>query len=451
MFKKILIANRGEIAVRIIRAAKELGIQTVAIYSEADTHSLHVELADEAICVGSALSTDSYLKIPNVIAAAEVTGADAIHPGYGFLAENANFAKICQSHGITFIGPSAECIINMGDKATARATAIANNVPITLGTDGIIRDVEEAKKVVNEKIKYPVMIKATAGGGGKGMRIARDDKELETNMIAAQNEANAAFGNPDVYIEKFVENPRHIEVQIIGDKHGNVVHLGERDCSIQRRHQKLIEEAPSATLPAEVREKMGEAAVRLAKSIEYDSAGTLEFLVDKDNNFYFMEMNTRIQVEHTVTEAVTGVDVIKEQIIAAAGEELHVSQDDVVISGHAIECRINAEDPENNFLPSAGTLETYIPAGGMGIRIDSHSYQGYEIPPYYDSMIAKLIVHGIDREEAIIRMKRALEEFKISGVDTTIPFHLKVLENEQFQEGEIYTNFIETYFEKKEK
>jgi len=445
MFEKILIANRGEIAVRIIRAAKELGIKTVAIFSEADRESLHVSLADEAVCIGPAMSTESYLKIPNVIAAAEVTGATAIHPGYGFLAENAQFARICEMHNITFIGPSPECIINMGDKATARKTAIENEVPITEGTD-IIKTIEEAKMHVNERITYPVMIKATAGGGGKGMRIARNDEELETNIIAAQNEAEAAFGNPDVYIEKFVEDPRHIEIQIIGDRHGNVVHLGERDCSIQRRHQKLIEEAPSVVLTDDVRKAMGEAAVKLAQAINYDSAGTLEFLVDKSNNFFFMEMNTRVQVEHTVTEMVTGVDIIKEQIIAAAGGELTVTQEDIVLTGHAIECRINAEDSEAGFLPSPGKLTKYIVSGGNGVRIDSHSYEGYEISPFYDSMIAKLIVHGQTREEAINRMRRALSEYKIEGVDTTIPFHLKVLDNEAYQSGDVYTSFIEEYF-----
>ncbi len=448
MFKKILIANRGEIAVRIIRSAKELGIKSVAIYSEADRDSLHVKLADEAVCIGPALSTDSYLKIPNIIAAAESTGADAIHPGYGFLAENAEFARICADHNIVFIGPAPESIVNMGDKATARETAIANNVPITRGSDGIISDIEEAKKLAKEVITYPVMIKATAGGGGKGMRIARNDEELAANMVAAQNEAKAAFGNPDVYIEKYVEDPRHIEIQIIGDKHGNVVHLGERDCSIQRRHQKLIEESPSVCITPDVRDKMGEAAVRLARAIGYDSAGTLEFLVDKSNNFYFMEMNTRIQVEHTVTEAVTGVDIIKEQIIAAGGGKLTVKQEDIKIDGHAFEFRINAEDSNNNFLPSAGTLEKYIPSGGIGIRVDSHSYEGYDIPPYYDSMIAKLIVTGKDRDEAITRAKRALNEYIIEGVETTIPFHLKVLDNDVFKKGEVYTSFIEKHMEK---
>ncbi len=445
MFNKILIANRGEIAVRIIRAARELGIKTVAVYSEADVDSLHVKLADEALCIGPASSTDSYLKIPNIISAAQITGSEAIHPGYGFLAENASFAKICAQNNIVFIGPSPELINMMGDKATARETAIKNKVPITKGSDGIVPDVEEAKKVA-EWITYPVMIKATAGGGGKGMRIAHDEKELVENFIAAQNEAKAAFGNPDVYIEKYVEEPRHVEIQVIGDKFGNVVHLGERDCSIQRRHQKLIEEAPSAGIDARTREKMGKFAAKLAKGIGYDSVGTLEFLVDKNMNFYFMEMNTRIQVEHTISEEITGVDLIKEQIKVAAGEKLDFTQKDIEITGHAIECRINAEDSENGFLPSSGTLEKYIPSGGIGVRIDSHSYQNYEIPPYYDSMIAKLIVKGKTREEAISRMKRALREFIIEGVDTTIPFHLKVLDNKDFNKGTIYTNFIETHF-----
>lgn len=445
MFKKILIANRGEIAVRIIRAARELGISTVAVYSEADKESLHVKLADESICIGPASSTDSYLKIANIISAAQITGSEAIHPGYGFLAENASFAKICAQNKIEFIGPRPEIINMMGDKATARETAIKNNVPITKGSDGIVPNVENAKKVAKD-ITYPVMIKATAGGGGKGMRIAHNEKELIENYTAAQNEAKAAFGNPDVYIEKYVEEPRHVEIQVIGDKFGNVVHLGERDCSIQRRHQKLVEEAPSAGIDSKTREKMGKFAAKLAKGIGYDSVGTLEFLVDKKSNFYFMEMNTRIQVEHTISEEITGVDLIREQIRVAAGEELSFTQKDINIQGHAIECRINAEDSENGFLPSVGTLEKYIASGGIGVRIDSHAYQGYEIPPYYDSMIAKLIVKGNTREEAIARMKRALQDFIIEGVDTTIPFHLKVLDNEDFKKGTIYTNFIETHF-----
>ena len=445
MFKKILIANRGEIAVRIIRAARELGVSTVAVYSEADRESLHVNLADEAVCIGPASSTDSYLRIANIISAAQITGAEAIHPGYGFLAENASFAKICAQNKIEFIGPRPEIINMMGDKATARETAIKNNVPITKGSDGIVPNVEEAKKVAIE-ITYPVMIKATAGGGGKGMRIAHDEKELIENYTAAQNEAKAAFGNPDVYIEKYVEEPRHVEIQVIGDKFGNVVHLGERDCSIQRRHQKLVEEAPSAGIDSKTREKMGKFAAKLAKGIGYDSVGTLEFLVDKRSNFYFMEMNTRIQVEHTISEEITGVDLIREQIRVAAGEKLSFTQKDINIQGHAIECRINAEDSENGFLPSVGTLEKYIASGGIGVRVDSHAYQGYDIPPYYDSMIAKLIVKANTREEAIARMKRALKDFVIEGVDTTIPFHLRVLDNEEFKKGTIYTNFIETHF-----
>ena len=445
MFKKILIANRGEIAVRIIRAARELGISTVAVYSEADADSLHVALADEAICIGPASSSESYLKIPNIISAAQITGAEAIHPGYGFLSENASFAKICTQNNIVFIGPKPELINMMGDKATARETAIKHKVPITKGSDGIVPNVEEAKKVA-KWITYPVMIKATAGGGGKGMRIAHDEKELAENYVVAQNEAKANFGNPDVYIEKYVEEPRHVEIQVIGDKFGNVVHLGERDCSIQRRNQKLVEETPSPGIDAKTREKMGKFAAKLAKGIGYDSVGTLEFLVDKSMNFYFMEMNTRIQVEHTISEEITGVDLVKEQIRVAAGEKLSFTQKDIEIRGHVIECRINAEDSENGFLPSSGVLEKYIPSGGIGVRVDSHSYQNYEIPPYYDSMIAKLIVKGKNREEAIARMKSALKEFKIEGVDTTIPFHLKVLENEAFKEGKFYTNFIETYF-----
>ena len=443
--KKILIANRGEIAVRIIRACKELGIETVAVYSTADKESLHVMIADEAVCIGEAPSTESYLKISNIIAAAEITGADAIHPGYGFLSENVKFAQICESHNIIFIGPRSECITQMGDKATARTTAIKNKVPLTNGT-GIIEKPEEALKVIEEKIGFPVMIKATAGGGGKGMRIARNEVELFTNMVAAQKEAAAAFGNPDVYIEKFVDNPKHVEIQILGDKYGNVIHLGERDCSIQRRHQKLIEEAPAYSIPTKVRKEMGLAAVRLAKSINYDSAGTIEFLVDSENNFYFMEMNTRIQVEHTITEMITGLDIIKLQIKIADGEKLNITQADVQLYGHAIECRINAENPLLNFAPSPGVLTKYIAPGGNGVRIDSHSYQDYEISPYYDSMIAKLIVFDANREQAIIRMKRALEEYVIEGVETTIDFHLEILENKLYKEGKVSTKFLEDNF-----
>jgi len=448
MFRKILIANRGEIAVRIIRAAKELGIATVAVYSEADRDSLHVRYADEAICLGGMSGQDSYLKIPSIMSAAEITGADAIHPGYGFLSENTQFAEICDMYHIAFIGPRAECIAKMGDKATARATAIACGVPVTPGT-GIVKTPAEAKKLIEEKIGWPVMIKATAGGGGKGMRIAWNAEELEPAMLAAQGEAGAAFGNPDVYIEKYLANPRHIEIQILGDSHGNVIYLGERDCSIQRRHQKLIEEAPAFSLPADMRNKMGMAAVALAKAIRYDSAGTLEFLVDHDRDFYFMEMNTRVQVEHTVTEMITGLDIIKLQIQIAAGARLNINQSDIVLTGHAIECRINAEDPENDFLPSPGVLEKFILPGGNGVRVDTHSYQGYEISPWYDSMIGKLITFGIDRAEAVAKMKRALQEFIVEGIETTIPFHLKVLQNPLYLEGKTSTNFIEENFSDK--
>ena len=445
MFKKILIANRGEIAVRIIRAARELGIATVAVYSEADKDSLHVTLADEAICIGSASSADSYLKIPNIISAALITKSEAIHPGYGFLAENASFAKICAQNNIVFIGPSPELINMMGDKATARETAIKHKVPITKGSDGIVPNVEEAKKVA-KWITYPVMIKATAGGGGKGMRIAHDEKELVENYIAAQNEAKAAFGNPDVYIEKYVEEPRHVEIQVIGDKFGNAVHLGERDCSIQRRHQKLIEEAPSAGIDAKTREKMGKFAAKLTKGIGYDSVGTLEFLVDKNMNFYFMEMNTRIQVEHPVTEMITGMDLIKEQIRVAAGEKLSLTQKDVKIEGHSIECRINAENPDKNFAPSPGRIESMHLPGGNGVRIDTHIYEDYTVSPFYDSMLLKLIVHGKTRQEAIAKMRSALGEIVIEGVDTNIDFNYEIINNPYFIDADIDTSFIEKQF-----
>lgn len=447
MFQKILIANRGEIAVRIIRAAKELNIQTVAVYSEADKDSLHVKLADQAVCIGAASSTESYLKIPNIMAAAEATGADAIHPGYGFLSENAKFAEICESHNITFIGPRVDCIQNMGDKATARKTAMENHVPVSRGT-GIVSDVEEAVQRVEEEIHYPVMIKATAGGGGKGMRIAYTEEELRENMPAAQKEALSAFGNGDVYIEKFIEEPRHVEIQILGDNYGNVIHLSARDCSIQRRHQKMIEEAPAFSLPFKIQNEMGEAAIRLAKAIGYNSAGTLEFLVDKNNQYYFMEMNTRVQVEHTVTELITGLDIIQLQIKIAAGEKLNIEQKDVAFFGHAIECRINAENP-NDFLPCPGTITQYIAPGGNGIRVDSHAYAGYEISPYYDSMIGKLIAFGVNRQEAIAKMKRALAEYCIEGVETTIPFYLRVFGNENYQKGKVTTAFIEENFPQK--
>jgi len=447
MFKKILIANRGEIAVRIIRSAKELGIKTVAIYSEADKESLHVRLADEAVCVGSTYATNSYLKIPNIIAAAEITEADAIHPGYGFLSENEEFASICESHGIIFIGPTPECIHKMGDKVTARQTAEKFGVPVTPGTKDLVTSEEEAVEM-SDKIGYPVMLKASSGGGGKGMRIAHNAEEVRANLKICKNEAMANFGNDDMYIEKFIVNPKHIEIQVIGDKYGNAIHLGERDCSIQRRNQKMIEEAPSVILNEEIRNKMGECAVRLTRGIHYDSVGTFEFLVDQDKNFYFMEMNTRVQVEHTVSEMVTGIDIIKTQILIASGERLTVKQEDVKLIGHAIECRINAEDPEMNFMPCAGQITQYIPSGGLGIRIDSHVYSGYEISPYYDSMIGKLIAYGSDREEAIERMKRALDEHIIEGVKVTTPFLRKIMDDESYVSGNFYTNFIDLFMKK---
>lgn len=442
MFKKVLIANRGEIALRIIRACRELDIATVAVFSEADRDALHVKAADEAVCIGPAPSAKSYLQIPNILSAAEITGVDAIHPGYGFLAENARFAEICESSGITFIGPSPEAIRMMGDKARARKAMIDAKVPVVPGSKDIIDDMDKGKSIAAE-IGYPVMIKASAGGGGKGMRIAQNEKELEKSIQAAQGEAQAAFGNSQIYLEKYVEEPRHIEFQILADKHGNVVHLGERDCSMQRRNQKLLEEAPSSALTEELRKEMGDAAVMAAKAANYSNAGTIEFLLDKHGRYYFIEMNTRIQVEHPVTECVTGIDLVKEQIRLAAGEPLGYAQEDIVQRGWAIECRINAENPDKNFMPSPGTIELYHVPGGPGVRIDSAVYGGYVIPPFYDSMIGKLIVWGNDREEAIQRMKRALEEFVIEGVHTTIPFHLRVLDNAFFRRGEIYTNFIQ--------
>lgn len=442
MFKKLLIANRGEIALRIIRACKEMDIATVAVYSEADKNSLHVKHADEAFCIGPAQTNKSYLNIPNIISAALVAGVDAIHPGYGFLAENAHFAEICETHQIKFIGPSPITIEKMGDKAVARETVKKVGVPIVPGIEGIITSEEQALAVAAE-IGYPVMIKASAGGGGKGMRIAQHNKDLLKELKAAQREAEAAFGNGDVYIEKYIEEPRHIEFQIIADNYGNVVHLGERDCSIQRRHQKVIEESPSVALSPELRLKMGAAAVKAAKAANYNSAGTIEFLLDKHNNFYFIEMNTRIQVEHPVTELVTGLDLIKEQIRVAAGEELGYKQEDIKISGWAMECRVNAEDPAKNFMPSPGQVKIYEVPGGPGVRIDSVVYPGYTITPYYDSMVAKVIVWGKDRDEAIKRMSRALDEFTIEGVKTTIPFQKKVLDNAFFKKGQFYTNFIQ--------
>lgn len=442
MFRKILIANRGEIAVRIIRACREMGIGTVAVYSEADHDSLHVWWADEAFCIGQAPSAKSYLNFTNIISAAIVSGAEAIHPGYGFLAENADFSEVCSKCGIVFIGPPAHAIQQMGDKASARQTMIRAGVPVVPGSEGLIRDIDTALETA-ERIGYPVMVKASAGGGGRGMRVVQNPGDLKNAVTTAKSEAQAAFGSDEMYMEKYLEEPRHIEFQILGDKHGSIVHLGERDCSIQRRNQKVIEEAPSIALNPELRAEMGETALRAARAVDYHSAGTVEFLFDKNNKYYFMEMNTRIQVEHPVTELVTGIDLIKEQIRVAAGEKLGFKQEDVSIKGHAIECRINAEDPDNHFRPCSGKIDTYIPPGGPGVRIDSVVYAGYTIPPYYDSLIGKLLVWGQDREEAIARMQRSLQEFVVKGVPTTIPFHQQVLKNAFFQRGEIYTNFIQ--------
>lgn len=443
MFDKILIANRGEIALRIIRACKEMGIGTVAIYSEADQDSLHVHYADEAFCVGPAPGNRSYLNIPNIISAATIAGVDAIHPGYGFLAENARFAEICETHRIKFIGPQAEAIEKMGDKAVARQSMKKAGVPVVPGSDGVIRDEEMVVKKAQE-IGYPVIIKASAGGGGRGIRVVYNQDELINAFRTAQSEADSAFGNPEVYMEKFIEEPRHIEVQLLLDEHGNGVYFGERDCSIQRRRQKVIEESPSPAISPEMRRKIGEAALKGAKSVGYTNVGTVEFLLDKNGSFYFMEMNTRIQVEHPVTEMVTNIDLIKEQIKSAAGMKLELTQDQVKVRGHAIECRINAEDPVKNFQPSPGRISVYHIPGGPGVRVDSCAYQGYTIPPYYDSMIAKLIVWDESRAAAITRMLRALEEFEIQGVKTTIPFQKEVLKNSYFQRGEVYTNFIQT-------
>ena len=442
MFSKILIANRGEIALRVIRSCKELGIKSVAVYSEADRDALHVRFADEAVCIGPPPGRESYLNIPRIIAAAEITNADAIHPGYGFLAENAQFSEICESSGIKFIGPTPGMITAMGDKASAKDTMRKSGVPVVPGSDGTIEDIKKAREVA-DGVGYPVIIKATAGGGGKGMRLAWKDDEFERQFQMAQTEAEAAFGNRNVYIEKYVEEPRHVEFQILGDQYGEVIHLGERECSIQRRHQKLIEESPSPVVDAELREKMGAAAVKGAKSVKYEGAGTIEFLVDRYKNFYFMEMNTRIQVEHPVTEQVTGFDLVKEQINIAAGSR--VSKKKLKQVGHAIECRINAEDPYKDFRPNPGTITGFHTPGGYGVRVDSHAYVGYAIPPYYDSLIAKLIAFGSNREEVIDRMSRALEEFIIEGIATTIPFHAKVMKDERFRKGEFDTHFLDSF------
>lgn len=445
MFSKILIANRGEVAVRIIRACRELGIQTVVVFSKADRDSLPVKLADEAICIGEAPSSESYLNIPALISAAEIADVEAIHPGYGFLAENAHFAEICESCQIKFIGPRPESIRLAGDKNIARQEMEKAGVPIIPGSKGAIKNQEEAMKMA-KKFGYPVVVKAAAGGGGKGIKVAHNDGKLINAFLTAQAEAEAAFGNREVYIEKYLKEPRHIEIQILADSHGNIVHLGERDCSVQRRHQKLIEESPAPNFNSKLRKKIGEAAIKAAKAFKYENAGTIEFLVDEDENFYFMEMNTRLQVEHPVTELVTGIDIVKEQIRVALGEKLSVTQDKIEIKGHAIECRINAEDPDNQFLPSPGKIQTWIMPGGPHVRVDSHCFAGYTIPPYYDSMIAKLIAYGSNRQEAIAVMQRALKETIIQPIKTTISLHERILNRPRFRQGAVSTNFIDTHF-----
>ncbi len=445
LFNKILIANRGEIALRVIRACRELGIKTVAVYSIADADSLPVREADEAVCIGPAQASASYLLIDRILSVAAICDVDAIHPGYGFLAENAYFAEACRKHNITFIGPTPEAMRALGDKAVARETMMKAGVPVTPGSEGLINTEAEALKMA-QKLGYPVIVKATAGGGGRGMRIAYDDGSLIQGYHSARTEAENAFGDGSLYMEKYIINPRHIEFQILADNHGNVVHLGERDCSVQRRNQKLIEESPSPALNSKLREKMGTAAVKAAKAAGYTNAGTIEFLLTQDGNFYFMEMNTRVQVEHPVTEELTGVDIVKEQIRIAAGETLSVRQKDIKFEGHVIECRINAENPETRFTPCPGEVKLLVPAGGIGVRVDTHVYSGYRIPPYYDSMIAKLIVKAADREQAIIRCRRALDEFIVDGVKTTIPFSSKILNNNDFASGNYDTGFVERAF-----
>lgn len=444
MFKKILIANRGEIAVRIIRACRELGISTVAIYSETDKDAFHIKISDEAYCIGKTFVKDSYLNVQNILSVAIHAKVDAIHPGYGFLSENTNFAQMCEEFGIKFIGPCPEIISLMGDKSNARDTMKHAGVPTVPGTDGEIQNINEAIAIAKE-IGYPVIVKASAGGGGKGMRVVNSEDELISSIETAQKEAQNYFGNPMVYLEKYLEYTRHVEIQIIGDNYGNVVHLGERDCSIQRRHQKLVEESPSPALNEDLRNAMGETAVKVAKAVKYNSVGTVEFLLNEDNNFYFMEMNTRIQVEHGVTEMITGIDLMKEQILVASGEKLSFTQEDVKINGCALECRINAEDPYRNFIPCPGKVENYLSPGGIGLRIDSAVYPGYVISPFYDSMVSKVIAWGRDRDEAILRMKRALNEFVIEGVKTTIPFHKKLMDNETFRKGNFNTKFLEIH------
>ena len=439
---KVLIANRGEIALRILRSCRELGIGTVAVYSTVDRTALHVQLADEAVCVGEGPSNKSYLNIPNILAAATSRGVDAIHPGYGFLAENDRFAEMCRDHGITFIGPSPHAIRSMGDKSTAKSTMQTVGVPTVPGSEGLLPNPEAAAELA-AAMGYPVMIKATAGGGGRGMRLVPSPDQLVKLYKAAQGEADAAFGNPGLYMEKFIDRPRHVEVQILADRHGNVVHLGERDCSIQRRHQKLLEEAPSPALDPELRRRMGEAAVAAARSINYEGAGTVEFLLDRSGGFYFMEMNTRIQVEHPVTEMVTGIDLIAEQLRIAGGEPISVRQEDIQMNGHAIECRINAEDAQHNFRPAPGRITGWLPPGGPGVRVDSHVYTGYDIPPFYDSLIGKLIIWAPNRPAALARMKRALNECAITGIPTTVDFHLRMLDRPEFQAGDVHTKFVE--------
>jgi acetyl-CoA carboxylase, biotin carboxylase subunit len=448
VFKKVLIANRGEIALRIIRACQELGIPTVAVYSMADRESLHVRFADEDVCIGPAPSSQSYLNIPRIIAAAEITGAEAIHPGYGFLAENAEFSEICERSNLVFIGPRPDQIRAMGDKATARDTMIRAGVPTVPGSRGVISDVEEARSVA-EEIGFPVMIKASAGGGGKGMRIAHDPETFPKLFTAARNEAEAAFGDPGVYLERCLVHPRHVEFQVFGDTHGRIVHLGERDCSIQRRHQKLVEEAPSPALDPELRQTMGDAAVKAAQAIDYIGAGTIEFLLDEDGSFYFIEMNTRIQVEHPVTEVTTGFDLVKEQILVAGGRPLSFPDEPVVLRGHAIEFRVNAEDPNRNFQPSPGQITTFHPPGGPGVRLDTHVYAGYRVPPYYDSLLAKLIVSGKTRDEALVRARYALNSFVIEGVHTTLPFLAEIVEHPVFQRGDADTRFVERFMQER--
>jgi len=443
VFKKILIANRGEIALRVIRACKEMGIKTVAVHSTADANSLHVRFADESVCIGPPKSSDSYLNVPSIISAAEITDAEAIHPGYGFLAENSSFAEICNSTGIRFIGPSPESIKQMGDKARARETAQKAGVPVLPGSNGVVTEESSAIEIARE-LGFPVIVKAAAGGGGKGMRVVMEESEFANAFVMAQTEALAAFSNADVYIEKYILQPRHIEIQIIADEQGNTVYLGERECSIQRRHQKLIEEAPSVIVDESLRKQMGEMAVAIARSVKYRNAGTIEFLMDENAKYYFMEMNTRIQVEHPVTEMVTGIDLVKEQIRVASGLPLSFTQRDIRIKGHSIECRINAEDPDK-FTPSPGTITAFNPPGGLGVRVETAAYTQYVIPPYYDSMIAKLVVHAETRADAIMRMQRALNEFIIEGVKTTIPMHKKILDDPDFQKGDISTKFMERY------